>query len=64
MSPKEMKKIHGIAFYHVDDFVAALGYHPTGVNFGCYGVITQANRKFSPGSCSPSRMQSHTGDRD
>lgn len=58
MSPKEMKKIHGVAFYHVDDFVAALGYHPTGVNFICYGVITQANRNFllahaRPVGCNP-----------
>jgi hypothetical protein len=58
MSPKEMKKIHGAAYYHIDDFVPSLGYHPTGVNFTCYGVITQASRNFllahaRPVGCNP-----------
>ena len=58
MKPKEMKKIHGVAFYHVDDVVPALGYHPTGIHFTCYGVITEANRNFllahaRPVGCNP-----------
>lgn len=58
MGPKEMRKIHGIAFYHIDDFVPSLGYHPSGSHFTCYGVITQANRNFllahaRPVGCNP-----------
>ncbi|MBS0649083.1 MAG: hypothetical protein JSS10_07680 [Verrucomicrobia bacterium] len=58
LKPQEMHKIHGVAFYHVDDFVPSLGYHPTGKNFTCYGVITEANRNFllahaRPVGCNP-----------
>jgi len=58
MNPKEMKKIHGAAYYHIDDLVPSLGYHPTGINFTCYGVITEAKRNFllahaRPVGCNP-----------
>ncbi len=53
-----MRRIHGVAFYHVDDFVASLGYHPTGDHFSSYGVITEAKRNFlvahaRPAGCNP-----------
>jgi len=58
LKPIEMHKIHGVAYYHVDDFVPSVGYHPTGENFDCYGVITEANRNFllahaRPVGCNP-----------
>ncbi len=58
LSPKDMNKVQGAAFYHVDDFIPSLGYHPTGENFKCYGVLTEANRNFllahaRPVGCNP-----------
>jgi len=58
MNPLEMKKIHGVSYYHIDDYVASVGYHPTGINFTCYGVITEAKRNFllahaRPVGCNP-----------
>lgn len=50
--------IQGSAFYHVNDFVASLGFHPTGDQFKSYAVITEANRNFvlahtRPAGCNP-----------
>jgi hypothetical protein len=58
MNPLEMKKIHGVSYYHIDDYVPSVGYHPTGVNFSCYGVVTEAKRNFllahaRPVGCNP-----------
>jgi len=58
LSSIKMRKIHGVAFYHVDDFVSSLGYHPTGNHFTCYGVITEVSRNFllahaRPAGCNP-----------
>jgi hypothetical protein len=58
MKPKEMKKIQGVSYFHIDDYVASVGYHPTGINFSCYGVITEAKRNFllahaRPVGCNP-----------
>jgi hypothetical protein len=53
--------IYGAAFYHVNDFVAHLGFHPTGDHFKSYAVITEANRNFvlahtRPAGCNPTLM--------
>jgi hypothetical protein len=58
INPDVMRRIHGVAYYHVDDFVASLGYHPTGDHFISYGVITAAKRNFlvahaRPVGCNP-----------
>ncbi len=58
MNPMEMKKIHGVSYYNIDDYVPSVGYHPTGFNFKCYGVITEAKRNFllahaRPVGCNP-----------
>ena len=58
LNPEEMRRIHGIAYYHVHDFVSSLGYHPTGDHFASYGVITESNRNFfvahaRPAGCNP-----------
>ncbi len=58
MNPMEMKKIHGFSYYNIDDYVPSVGYHPTGINFTCYGVVTEAKRNFllahaRPVGCNP-----------
>ena len=50
--------IQGEAFYHVNDFVASLGFHPTGDHFKSHAVITEASRNFllahtRPAGCNP-----------
>ena len=58
INPDVMRRIHGVAYYHVDDFVASLDYHPTGDHFISYGVITESKRNFlvahaRPAGCNP-----------
>lgn len=53
-----MEKIHGVAYFHADDLVKAVGYHPRGPDFKCYAVLTKANRNFfiahnRPSGCNP-----------
>jgi hypothetical protein len=55
---KGREQVQGVAFFHADDFVKAVGYHPTGENFKCYAVLTEANRNFMlaharPAGCNP-----------
>jgi hypothetical protein len=54
----ELSNICGSLFYHVNDFIASLGFHPTGDHFKSYAVITEADRNFvlahtRPAGCSP-----------
>lgn len=50
--------LSGTVFYHVNDFVASLGFHPAGPHFKSYAVITEASRNFllahtRPAGCTP-----------
>jgi hypothetical protein len=57
-SKKERNKVEGVAYFHTNDLVKAVGYHPTGENFKCYALLTESNRNFllahaRPVGCNP-----------
>ncbi|HNA62240.1 MAG TPA: hypothetical protein PKW79_04110 [Rhabdochlamydiaceae bacterium] len=55
---KDRNRVEGVAYFHADDLVKAVGYHPTGENFKCYALLTESNRNFllahaRPVGCNP-----------
>jgi hypothetical protein len=41
-----LSKIHGRVFFHLNDLISSIGYHPESVNFEIYAVVTQTNLNF------------------
>ena len=51
-----LREIHGKAFFHLNDLVKSVGYHPESDNFEVYAVVTEAHLNFIAAHAHPAGL--------